>query len=91
MRMAAETPPIFTRTGDDGQPIVVKNPLYSQARDLTKELRAMAREFGLTPSCPGRAGVELVTGVGPDRLFTTGRLTRPAPGLPPSCSASSIN
>jgi len=55
VKMAAGSPPVFKRKGgrgEDGEEetVLVKNPLWSQIRDTTAELRVLAREFGLTPS-----------------------------------------
>jgi P27 family predicted phage terminase small subunit len=68
--LCARMPPVFKRDEIDGQPVLVKNPLYAQARDLTAELRVMAREFGLTPSARAGLRVEVVApGLSVDRLF----------------------
>jgi P27 family predicted phage terminase small subunit len=69
--LCARTPPLFNRGRDaDGNPIIVKNPAYSQARDVTAELRFMLREFGLTPSARAGLRVELSLDGAVDRLFT---------------------
>ena len=69
--LAAKTPPVFRRHRD-GEDVFVKNPLYSQVRDATNELRIMLREFGLTPSARAGLHVDLTISNGVDRLFTTG-------------------
>jgi P27 family predicted phage terminase small subunit len=69
--LVAKSPPIWKR-GEDaaGNPIMVKNPLYSQVRDASAELRVMLREFGLTPSARAGLRVEVVLNEAADRLFT---------------------
>jgi P27 family predicted phage terminase small subunit len=71
--LAAKTPPVRNVAEEGEPPVFVKNPLYSQARDLTNELRVLCREFGLTPSARAGLRIEIVTsGLTPDRLFTRG-------------------
>jgi P27 family predicted phage terminase small subunit len=71
--LAAKSPPIWNRGTDaQGQPIYVKNPLYSQVRDATSELRGMLREFGLTPSARSGLRVDVTISQAADRLFTAG-------------------
>lgn len=68
--LAAKSPPVLDRNRD-GERIVVKNPVYSQVRDASAELRVMAREFGLTPSARAGLRVELVSAdQGAERYFT---------------------
>jgi P27 family predicted phage terminase small subunit len=52
--------------------VLVKNPIWTQMiKDVTTDLRVLAREFGLTPSARAGLKVEITSGdVG--RLFTTG-------------------
>ena len=69
--LASKSPPIWKRGEDaEGNPIMVKNPLYAQVRDATAELRVMLREFGLTPSARSGLRVEVSLSGGVDRLLT---------------------
>jgi P27 family predicted phage terminase small subunit len=65
-------PAVFNRAAKGETPQFVKNPLYSQIRDLTTELRVLARELGLTPSA--RAGLRVTVAIQApvERLFTSG-------------------
>ena len=58
--MAAKSPPVFKR-GDGEDAVFVRNPIWAQIRDLTAELRVLAREFGFTPSA--RAGLRAEQGM----------------------------
>jgi P27 family predicted phage terminase small subunit len=71
-QLADNLPPVFNRAKKGEPPEFVKNPLYGQVRDLTAELRVVARELGLTPSA--RAGLRVTVAVQApvERLFTTG-------------------
>lgn len=51
---------------------LVKNPVWTQLiKDVTNDLRVLAREFGLTPSARSGLKVE-ITGGDVSRLFTSG-------------------
>jgi len=58
--MAAKSPPVFNR-GEEGEMLLVRNPLWAQVRDATSELRVLAREFGFTPSA--RSGLRAEQGM----------------------------
>jgi P27 family predicted phage terminase small subunit len=74
IRLAARTPPVFkaAEADDDGNPKFTRNPLWSQVRDATSELRVLAREFGFTPSA--RSGLRAEQGMAhmAERLLTGG-------------------
>jgi P27 family predicted phage terminase small subunit len=65
--LVAASPPVVSRDG-----AVVKNPVYSQARDAAAEVRLWAREFGLTPSARAGIRVEHVHTGDAGRLLTSG-------------------
>ena len=67
--LAAHSNPILNR-GTEAEPIWVKNPIFSQVRDATAELRVLAREFGLTPSARAGLRVTVVSAAPVERLFT---------------------
>jgi P27 family predicted phage terminase small subunit len=60
--LAARTPPVFNRGEQDGQPLLVRNPVWAQVRDAEAGLRTLAREFGFTPS--SRAGMRMGKAMG---------------------------
>jgi len=73
VELAAKSPPVFKRVvkaGDD--PVFVRNPIWSQVRDATAELRVLAREFGFSPSA--RSGIDGQAGLAfaAERLLTDG-------------------
>jgi P27 family predicted phage terminase small subunit len=78
MVLCARTPPVWKRgETPDGQPIMVKNPVWSMVRDAETGMLRLAREFGFTPSA--RSGLRVGQQVGDlaERLLTGGTIAGP--------------
>jgi len=68
-QLAANSPPVFKR-GEGDEVTFVRNPMWSQIRDAESALRAMAREFGFTPSARSGLRVQGAVSAAAERLLT---------------------
>ena len=71
-QLAANSPPVFKRSGEGDEVVFARNPLWSQVRDAEAALRVMAREFGFTPSARSGLRVQGSIASAAERLLTDG-------------------